>query len=79
MSTTIKCEVPIQPGFDQPCIAVFNAAGLMLIVEGLDLGVEAPDEFSVEIEGSQFGVRREGGEHYVIPDLRDAFIAMVFG
>jgi hypothetical protein len=79
MSTTIKCDVPIQAGFDKACTAVFNSAGLLLIVEGMELGAEEPDEFYVEIEGSQFGVRREGGEHVVSADLREAFIAMVFG
>jgi hypothetical protein len=77
--STIKCDVPIQAGFEQACTAEFNSAGLMLIIDGLELGAEAPDEFLVVIEGSEFAVRREGDEHIITSDLREAFVAMVFG
>ncbi len=79
MSTTITAKISEQEGFTKDCTAVFNATGILLIIEGNELGAKIPDEFAVEIEDSLFGVAKEGEEHYIIPDDRDAFIAMVFG
>lgn len=78
-SRTFECEVPIQPGFSKPCKAVFNAAGCLLIIDGMPLGDEIPEHFDVDLEGTLIGVDLEGAEHFVNPDDRDAFIAMVFG
>lgn len=79
MSRTFKCDVPIQPGFESACKAVFNAGGCLLIIDGMPLGAQIPDEFEVDLEGNMIGVRLEQGEHFVVPDDRAAFIAMVFG
>lgn len=79
MSRTFECEVPIQAGFSKPCKAVFNAAGCLLIIDGMPLGDEIPENFYVDLEDNMISVSLEGAEHFVIPDDREAFIAMVFG
>lgn len=79
MSSTIKCEIPIQDGFEKACSAVFNSACVLLVEEGLPLGTDLPDEFFVEFEGSRFSVRKEGEEHVVLDEDQPAFTALVFG
>ncbi|WP_408601345.1 hypothetical protein [Pseudomonas sp. PLMAX] len=79
MSSTIKCEIPIQDGFEKPCTAVFNSACVFLIADDMPLGAELPDEFFVEFEGNRFSVRKEGEEHVVLDEDRPAFTALVFG
>lgn len=79
MSRTFECSVPIQTGFETPCKAVFNSAGCLLIIDGMELGAQIPDYFYVDLEDNLISVSLEGSEHFVTPDDRDAFIAMVFG
>lgn len=79
MSRTFTCDVPIQAGFEQQCKAIFNSAGCLLIIDGMPVGAEIPNDFQVDLEGNLISVGLEGEEHFVIPDDRDAFIAMVFG
>jgi hypothetical protein len=79
MSVTFDCIVPVQAGFKAQCKAVFNTAGCLLVIEGMELGAEIPESFVVDLEGHLISVCLENGEHYVIPDDRDAFVAMVFG
>lgn len=79
MSSVFECEVPIQAGFEKICKAIFNSAGCLLIIDGMPVGAEIPETFQVDLEGNLISVSLENGEHFVTPDDRDAFIAMVFG
>lgn len=80
MSTTLVCDVPVQYGILEPCKATFNSSGLLLVVEGLALGAQLPDEFDVQFEeGEPLTVRKQNGEHYIVEEDRTAFTAVVFG
>lgn len=79
MSATVVCDVPIQAGIEKVCKAEFTIAGMLLVIDGLPLGAEIPDSFSVEIEDTSFWVSREGDEHMVSEDDRDAFTTMASG
>lgn len=79
MTTTISCNINLQQGFDEPALAIFSAAGMLLVTEGTPPGAKLPDEFKVEIEGSEFAVKKDGEEHYIVKEDHDAFVAMVFG
>lgn len=78
MSSTIRCEIPVQEGFETPDWAVFNSSCIMLIAEERTMG-ELPAEFFVEVEGAKFDVHKVGEEFVVQDDQRDAFTALVFG
>ncbi|WP_338924291.1 hypothetical protein V0M98_32280 (plasmid) [Pseudomonas silesiensis] len=78
MSSTMRCEIPIQDGFEKPDIAVFNSACIMLIVE--ERSTESlPLTFVVEVEGDPFNVLKVGDDYVVHDDQKDAFTALVFG
>lgn len=78
MSSTIRCEIPIQEGIQTPDIAVFNASGIMLIAEDR-MTEDLPLEFYVQFEGNQFNVHKIGDDFVVHDDEKDAFTALVFG
>ena len=80
MGSTLVVDVPVQYGILDPCKATFNSSGILLVVEGLPLGANIPDEFDVTFEdGQPMTVRREGDEHYIIEEDRMAFTAILFG
>jgi hypothetical protein len=60
------------------CTATFSANGQLLFAE-IPLGHVLPDSFEVSFDGEEFLVSLQGGEHFICPDDRDAFIAQVFG